>query len=74
MKRSIIFILLLFTNAALAADPLPSWNDTAAKRAIRKSHIGKLDKAWDEATAKGWVVVDMKEDWKTIFPPATGDQ
>jgi phosphoglycolate phosphatase-like HAD superfamily hydrolase len=33
----------------------------------RKSPIGKLDKAWDEANAKGWTVVDMKKDWKTIF-------
>ena len=35
----------------------------------RKSHIGKLDEAWDEAKAKGWTVVSMKDDWKTIFPP-----
>lgn len=35
----------------------------------RASHVGKLNKAWDEATAKGWIVVDMKRDWKTIFPP-----
>jgi phosphoglycolate phosphatase-like HAD superfamily hydrolase len=34
----------------------------------RQSRIGKLDKALDEATAKGWSVVDMKRDWKTIFP------
>jgi hypothetical protein len=34
----------------------------------RKSHIGTLDKAWDEAVAKGWTVVSMKDDWKTIFP------
>jgi phosphoglycolate phosphatase-like HAD superfamily hydrolase len=34
----------------------------------RKSHIGQLDKALDEATAKGWLVADMKKDWKTIFP------
>jgi hydroxymethylpyrimidine pyrophosphatase-like HAD family hydrolase len=34
----------------------------------RESHIGKLDTAWDEATAKGWTVVSMKNDWKTIFP------
>jgi phosphoglycolate phosphatase-like HAD superfamily hydrolase len=34
----------------------------------RTSQIGKLDKAWDEATAKGWTVVSMKADWKTIFP------
>lgn len=33
----------------------------------RQSHIGKLDKALDEATAKKWVVVDMKNDWKTVF-------
>lgn len=37
----------------------------------RAAHIGKLDKALDEATAKGWTVVDMKTDWKTIFPPRT---
>ncbi|HET6555386.1 MAG TPA: HAD family hydrolase [Dyella sp.] len=35
----------------------------------RQSSIGKLDKALDEATAKGWTVVDMKKDWKQIFPP-----
>jgi len=34
----------------------------------RESHIGKLDKAWDEAKAKGWTFVSMKDDWKTIFP------
>lgn len=34
----------------------------------RKSHIGTLDKAWDEAKEKGWTVVSMKDDWKTIFP------
>lgn len=35
----------------------------------RQSKIGTLDKALDEANAKGWIVVDMKRDWKTIFPP-----
>ena len=35
----------------------------------RKSPIGTLNKAWDEAVAKGWTVVDMKKDWKVIFPP-----
>jgi hypothetical protein len=34
----------------------------------RQSKIGKLDKALDEATAKGWTVADMKRDWKTVFP------
>jgi len=33
----------------------------------RQSSIGKLDKALDEARAKGWTVVDMKNDWKRIF-------
>jgi phosphoglycolate phosphatase-like HAD superfamily hydrolase len=35
----------------------------------RKSDVGRLDKAWDEAKAKGWTVVSMKDDWKTVFPP-----
>lgn len=34
----------------------------------RVSHIGKLDKALDEANQKGWTVVDMKRDWKRVFP------
>jgi hypothetical protein len=34
----------------------------------RESHIGKLDEGLDEAAAKGWTVVSMKDDWKTIFP------
>ena len=34
----------------------------------RESHIGKLDKGLDEANEKGWTVIDMKKDWKVIFP------
>jgi len=33
----------------------------------RQSHIGKLDRAWDEARASNWIVVSMKSDWKKIF-------
>ncbi|MBO9515189.1 MAG: haloacid dehalogenase-like hydrolase [Variovorax sp.] len=36
----------------------------------RNSRIGKLDKALDEAQARGWTVVSMKRDWKTVFPPS----
>jgi phosphoserine phosphatase len=34
----------------------------------RKSHVGTLDKALDNADAKGWIIVDMKNDWKEVFP------
>jgi hypothetical protein len=34
----------------------------------RASSIGRLDKGLDEARAKSWTVVDMKRDWKRIFP------
>jgi hypothetical protein len=33
----------------------------------RQSHVGKLDRALDEANARGWTVVDMKRDWRTVF-------
>jgi len=33
----------------------------------RKSHVGTLDKALDQADANGWVIVDMKKDWKSVF-------
>lgn len=34
----------------------------------RKSHVGRLSEALDQAQTKGWVVVDMKRDWKVIYP------
>jgi phosphoglycolate phosphatase-like HAD superfamily hydrolase len=33
----------------------------------RDSHVGKLDRALDEATANKWVVVDIRSDWKKVF-------
>jgi phosphoserine phosphatase len=36
----------------------------------RKDVLAKFDKGWDEAVAKGWTVVSMKDDWNTIFPAA----
>jgi phosphoserine phosphatase len=34
----------------------------------RTSHIGQLNKGLDEAIEKDWLVVDMAQDWKTIYP------
>jgi hypothetical protein len=34
----------------------------------KQSHIGTFDKGWDEAIAKKWKIVDMKTDWKIIYP------
>jgi phosphoglycolate phosphatase-like HAD superfamily hydrolase len=34
----------------------------------RTSRVGRLDKGLDEARARGWTVVSMKDDWRTIFP------
>ena len=34
----------------------------------RKSHIGTFNEAFDEARARSWTVVDMKNDWKIIYP------
>ena len=57
------------------ANKLPSFqlylHHTDAEREYaydRESHIGKLDKGLDEAVEKGWTVIDMKNDWKTVFP------
>jgi phosphoserine phosphatase len=35
----------------------------------RESHVGKLARGLDEAPARGWTVVSMKSDWKTIHAP-----
>ncbi|OJU46736.1 MAG: haloacid dehalogenase, partial [Alphaproteobacteria bacterium 65-37] len=34
----------------------------------RQSVVGKLDTAWNEAVRRKWTVVDMKHDWKVIYP------
>ena len=33
----------------------------------RKDSLARLDKGLDEAAAKGWTVVSMKDDWKHVF-------
>jgi phosphoserine phosphatase len=35
----------------------------------RSSAVGRLDRALDEANARGWTVVDMRRDWLVVFPP-----
>ena len=34
----------------------------------KDSHVGKLDKGLTEAPQRGWTLIDMKNDWKVIFP------
>jgi phosphoglycolate phosphatase-like HAD superfamily hydrolase len=34
----------------------------------RDSASGRLDKGLGEAQAKGWTLVDMKNEWKSVFP------
>lgn len=34
----------------------------------RTSSFGRLDIALDEARIKGWTLVDMRDDWKIVFP------
>jgi hypothetical protein len=34
----------------------------------RTSQIGRLDRALTEAPSRGWVVVDMKKEWRVVFP------
>jgi phosphoglycolate phosphatase-like HAD superfamily hydrolase len=34
----------------------------------RESHIGKLDRGLDEGPKRGWAIVSMKDDWKSIYP------
>ncbi|MDO6761391.1 HAD family hydrolase [Tamlana sp. 2_MG-2023] len=34
----------------------------------RESHIGQFNKGLDYATENGWTIIDMKKDWKVIYP------
>jgi hypothetical protein len=33
----------------------------------RASKVGRLDRALDEAGARGWTVIDMRRDWRRVF-------
>lgn len=36
----------------------------------RASPFGRLDRGLDESAERGWIVIDMAEDWSRVFPPA----
>ena len=36
----------------------------------RKSLVGRLDRTLDDAPKRGWIILDMKQDWSTMFPQA----
>jgi len=46
--------------------------DADREFAYDRQHLmsGQLDKALDEAERQGWLLADMKNDWKTVFPAA----
>jgi phosphoserine phosphatase len=67
--------MLQYTAAGAGARFVGLVHHTDAEREWaydRASHVGRLDKALDEAGQRGWTVVDMKRDWLTVFPPSTG--
>lgn len=37
----------------------------------RTSHVGKLDKAWDQAASRNWLVVSVKDDFAEVYAPAS---
>jgi phosphoglycolate phosphatase-like HAD superfamily hydrolase len=62
--------MLEWTAAGAGARFMGLVHHTDAEREYaydRQSHVGKLDKALDEANAKRWTVVDMKRDWNKVF-------
>lgn len=34
----------------------------------RESHVGRLNRGLDEAVERGWILVDMKKEWRRVFP------
>jgi len=68
--------------------PMLQWTDSGSKPHLcllvhhtdavrewaydRESAIGHLEKGLEEASKRGWTVVDMKNDWITIYPRGAG--
>ncbi|MBX9589364.1 MAG: haloacid dehalogenase-like hydrolase [Hyphomonadaceae bacterium] len=69
--------MLQWTAAGAGARFIGIVHHTDAEREYaydRQSHVGKLDKALDEGRARGWTIVDMQRDWRTLFPSAGADR
>jgi len=63
--------MLEWTAAGAGARFLGLVHHTDGEREVaydRASSIGRLDAALDEATVRGWTIVSMKDDWRTVFP------
>ena len=61
--------MLQYTMAGSGARLALIVHDTDAKRQWAYDRpFGRLNKALEETQAKGWTALDMKNDWKTIFP------
>ena len=69
------FQMLEFTTGPYKRMPHPTLgvlvHHTDAERAWsydRESAVGRLDRALDEAAGRGWLLIDMQEDWARVFP------
>ena len=63
--------MLQWTTAGSGARFALIVHHTDAEREWAYDHpspIGQLDKALDEAKAKAWTVVDMKQEWARVYP------
>ena len=63
--------MLQWTAAGDGARLMLIVHHTDAKREWaydRESHVGRLDRALDEAHQRGWTVVNMKRDWAVVHP------
>ena len=72
------FAMMLYTEANKNHKTLQLYvHHTDEKREFaydRKSHIGKLDKGLDYGLKNNWTIVDMKNDWKVIYPFELNDK
>lgn len=68
------FQMLEWTTSAPGARFGLLVHHTDAERAFaydRASHAGRLARGLDEAASRGWILVDMRRNWKVIYPPAS---
>jgi phosphoserine phosphatase len=65
------FAMLDYTSSrdGLALSAMIHHTDSIREYAYdREGHIGVLVKGLDEAADRGWLLIDMAKDWKTVYP------
>ena len=71
LSRRLFAVTSLAAGFASAVMPVGAATITTDAEGLPDTEVGTFPQGlMDEAKRRGWVVIRMKSDWKTVLPPA----